>query len=69
MHLHDGRVHLDGFDLDVHDLLPLQLLEDVIQHAILGPAIHAGIDGMPGLSITHNVSTDYGSQFNVGESG
>jgi hypothetical protein len=48
MHLHDGRVHLDGFDLDVHDLLPLQLLEDMIQHAILGPAIHAGIDGMPG---------------------
>ena len=47
MHLHDGGVHFDGFDLDAHDLLALQLLEDVLQHAILGPAIHAGVDRVP----------------------
>ncbi len=48
MHLHDGGVHLDRLDLDAHDLLPLQEFEDMIQHAALGPAIHAGVDGMPG---------------------
>jgi hypothetical protein len=48
MHFHNGGVHFDGFDLDAHELLALQLLEDLIQYAILGPAIHAGIDGVPG---------------------
>ena len=47
MYLHDGRVHFDRFDLNAHDLLPLQTLEDMIQDTVLGPAIHAGIDGVP----------------------
>ena len=48
MHLHDGGVHFDGLDLDAHDLLALQQFEDLVQHAALGPAIHAGVDGVPG---------------------
>ena len=48
MHLHDGGIHFDGLDLDAHNLLALQLLEDLIQHTILGRAIHAGIDRVPG---------------------
>src|SRR5450631_2747800 len=47
MYLHDGRVQLDGFDPDAHDLLPLQLFKDAVQRAILRPAVHAGIDGVP----------------------
>src|ERR1017187_9505153 len=47
MYLHDGRVQLDGFDPDAHDLLPLQLFKDAVQCAILRPAVHAGIDGVP----------------------
>src|SRR5208283_971777 len=47
MHLDDGRVQLDGLNLDAHDLLALQLLKHAIQHAILGPAVHAGVDGVP----------------------
>ncbi len=42
-----GRVQADSFDADAYDLLALQLLEDVIQHAALGPAVHAGVNGMP----------------------
>ena len=48
MHLHDGRVHLDGLNPDAHDLFFLQALKDLVQNAILGPAVHAGIDGVPG---------------------
>ena len=47
MHLDDGGVHLDSFDLDTHDLFPLQALEDMVQNTVFGPAIHAGIDGVP----------------------
>src|SRR5208282_4905458 len=48
MYLHDGGVHFDGFDLDAHDLLALQQLENLIEHATLGPAVHAGVNGVPG---------------------
>jgi hypothetical protein len=47
MDFHGGRIQAHGFDADAHDLLALQLLEDVIQHPALGPAVHAGVDGMP----------------------
>src|SRR5208337_1738112 len=47
MHLHDGRVQFDGLNLDAHDLLALQLRKYPIQDAILEPAVHAGIDGVP----------------------
>src|SRR5271167_1965348 len=47
MNLDDSRIQTHGFDTDTYDLLALQLLEDLVQHATLGPAVHAGIDGMP----------------------
>src|SRR5271165_619238 len=47
MHPDGGRIQAHGLDADAHDLLALQLLEDLIQHAALGPAVHAGVDGMP----------------------
>src|SRR5271163_5355681 len=47
MHLDDGGVQFDRRDLDAHDLLALQLLKDAIQNAVLGPAIHAGVNGVP----------------------
>lgn len=47
MHLDRGGVERDGFDLDPHDLLHLQLFEDAVQHAVLGPAVHARIDRVP----------------------
>jgi hypothetical protein len=47
MHLHDSAVQRHGLDLDAHDLRLLQLLEHSIEHATLGPAIHARVDGVP----------------------
>ena len=47
MHLDGGRIQAHDLDADAHDLLALQLLEDLIQHPVLGPAIHASVDGMP----------------------
>ncbi len=47
MHLDDGRVQFYGLDLEAHDLLPLQLFKDAIQYAVLGPAIHASVEGVP----------------------
>ena len=47
MHLDDGRVQFYGLDLEAHDLLPLQLFKDAVQHAVLGPAIHASVNRVP----------------------
>jgi hypothetical protein len=47
MHLHDGAVERDRFDLDAHDLSMLQLLEHAIHHAQLGPPVHPGVDRVP----------------------
>src|ERR1035438_42808 len=47
MHFDGGGVQCDGRDLDAHDLLALQLLKDAVQYAVLGPAIHAGVNGVP----------------------
>jgi len=47
MHLDDGAVERDRFDLDAHDLSMLQLLEHPIQHSQLGPTVHAGVNGVP----------------------
>src|SRR5271165_5264333 len=47
MYFHDGTVEADRFDLDAHELLMLQLLEQSIQHSGLRPAPHACIDGVP----------------------
>ena len=40
-------VQRDRFDLDAHDLRSLQLLEHTIKYTGLGPAVHAGVDGVP----------------------
>src|ERR1039458_9602437 len=42
-----GRIQTHGLDANAHHLLALQLLEDPIQHAVLGPAVDAGVDGVP----------------------
>ena len=47
MYLHDGRVHLDGLNLDVDDLFFLQTLEYLVQNAVLRPTVHARINGVP----------------------
>ena len=47
MHLDDGAVQGKRFDLDAYYLFLLQFRKDPIQHAGFGPAIHAGVDGMP----------------------
>jgi hypothetical protein len=47
VHLHRGRVERKRFDLDADDLLQLQLLEDPVEHPVLGPAVHPHIDGVP----------------------
>ena len=47
MHLDNGTVERQGFDLDPDDLLVLQDRKDTIQHTCLGPAIHSGVDRMP----------------------
>ena len=47
MNLHDRTVETDGFDANPNELLLLQFLEQSIQDARLGPAIHAGIDRVP----------------------
>jgi len=47
MHLDDGAVERDRFDLDSHDLSMLQLLEHPIHHPKLGPSVHARIDRVP----------------------
>ena len=47
MHLDRGRVERERLDLDPHDLLRLQLLEYLIENAVLGPAIHPSVDRVP----------------------
>ncbi len=47
MHLHDGAVQRHRLELDAHDLLALQMLENPVKHAVLRPAVHARVDGVP----------------------
>jgi len=47
MDLDGGRIQRHRLDTDAHDLFALQLLEHRVQHATLGPAIHASVNGMP----------------------
>ncbi len=37
----------DTASSDTHDLFSLQVLEDPLEHAVLRPAIHAGVEGVP----------------------
>ena len=43
----DGAVQANCLDLDANDLNMLQLLEYMIEHPVLGAAIHARADGVP----------------------
>jgi hypothetical protein len=47
MDLHHSAVQAHRFDLDTYNLSMLQLFEHAIEHAILGPAVHTRIDGVP----------------------
>ena len=35
------------FKLDTHHLFSLQVLEDPVEHPVLRPAIHTGVEGVP----------------------
>jgi len=47
MYFDDRAVEADRLDPDAHELLMLQFLKQPIQHAGLGPTVHASIDGVP----------------------
>ena len=47
MHLDTCGIQRHSLDLDAHDLSLLQFLEHAIEHAGLGSAAHAGVDGVP----------------------
>ena len=47
MNLHNGAVQGHRLDPDAYELSMLQLLEQPVEHAAPGPAIHACIDCMP----------------------
>src|SRR5271170_342460 len=47
MHLDRGRVERERLDLDAHDLLLLQALEDAVEHPLLRPPVHPGVDRVP----------------------
>jgi len=47
MHLDRSRIQGHRFELDPNDLLHLQLLEDTVQNAALGPPAHPHINGVP----------------------
>ena len=47
MDLDDGAIHRHGLELDTHNLLALQVFEHLVQHTVLRPAVHAGVNGVP----------------------
>ena len=47
MHLDDRAVEADRLDLDADELLMLHFLEQAIEYARLGPAVHARINRVP----------------------
>jgi hypothetical protein len=47
MNFDNRTVQSHGLDPDAHDLLLLQLREDPIENAALGPTIHSGVDRVP----------------------
>ena len=47
MDLDDGAIHRYCLELDTHDLLSLQIFEHLVQHPVLRPAVHPGVDGVP----------------------
>ena len=45
--LDHSAVYRYRFEFDAHDLLPLEVFKHPVEHPILRPAIHPGVDGMP----------------------
>ena len=43
MDLDDGAVEQHRLQSEAHDPLPLQLVEDLVEHLVLQPAIHARV--------------------------
>ena len=48
MHLDNRAVHRNRLDIDAHYLLSLKVFEHPIEDSVFGPAVHAGIDCVPG---------------------
>ena len=47
MDLDDGAVQRHRLQLDADQLGALQVFEDPVEHPVLGPTIHAGVDRVP----------------------
>ena len=47
MNFDGGRIQAHRLEANAHQLFALQLGEDGVQHAALGPAVHARVDGVP----------------------
>ena len=47
MDLDDGAVEQHRLQSEAQDPLPLQPVEDPVEHLVLEPAIHARVDGVP----------------------
>ena len=47
MNLDDDAVQGHGLQLAARDLLPLQLLENPVEHPIFRPSVHAYVNGVP----------------------
>ena len=47
MDLDYGTVHGNRFYLDTHYVLSLKILENPVEHTVLGPPVHPGVDGVP----------------------
>ena len=45
--LDDGAVHGHRLDFNTHYLLSLQIFEDSVEHPVLGPPVHPGVNGVP----------------------
>ena len=43
----DGAVQRHRLEPDAQELFALQVSKDPVEHPILGPAIHPGVDGVP----------------------
>ena len=47
MHLDNGAVHRDRLQFDAHYLFSLQVFEHPVEHPVLRPSVHTGVDRVP----------------------
>ena len=47
MYLDDGAVHRDRLKPDAHYLFALQVFKYPVEHAVLSPTVHTGVDCVP----------------------